>query len=207
MKTYFIKISETFELDTKKQESIHIDLRIKLTINNFNFSGELLGWSNDEQKYVKYEKCFYAINLKNKKEAKKIKKHYHKLLKNYLYFLNKNITTKKEIRKFIDYIKHPRINYQYKLINSFGYKTLDKFWRSNWEVLPLLDTNTLQFKPEKVMGWYGFEIEVSTDLDEKCVIADLSNRQIKYLTPKEFLKVWDTRKNKKSNCKTIGVDL
>jgi hypothetical protein len=182
-------------------------LKIKLTIDNFEFSGELLGWSNDEQKYVEYKKCFYATDMKNQIEAKQIKKHYHKLLESYLYFLNKNITTKKELRKFVDYIKHPKINYHYKLINTFGYKTLDKFWRKNWEVLPLLDTTTLQFIPEKITGWYGFEIEVSTDFDEKCVIENLSDKKNKYLTPKEFFKLWDSRKNKKSSCKNIGIDL
>jgi len=195
MKTYLIRISETFELDANKYKSIHIDLRIKLTIDNFKFSGELLGWSNAKQKYVEYEKCFYATDIKNKKEAKKIKKHYHKILKSYLYFLNKNITTKKELRKFVDYIKHPKINYHYKLINSFGYKTLDKYWRKNWEVLPLLDTTTLQFKPEKITGWYASMLEVSCDLskNEFALIEDL-DRKNGILTPDEFFELWEKRK-------------
>jgi len=189
MKTFYIKICEDFELN--KEHSIWIMLLIKLTFKNNKFSGKLLGYSNEKQKYVEFKESVY-----NRIQAyKQIQTHYQNVLGKYINFLNKNIVAKAFCEKFFKDLKNPPINYHFNLINTFGYERLDKFYRKEIGVLPLLDTDSLQFIPDVVNGWYGLDIEVSADC-EKTEIFDLQNNR-RLLNIDEFFDIWEKRKQLK----------
>ena len=186
---FFIKIFEEFELENNK--SIWIDLLLKLTFKDNIFIGEMSAWSNSKQQYVEFTESFY----KELKEFRQIQSHYQNVLKKYIHFLNENITITAFYEKFFKELKNPPINYHFNLINTFGYEKLDEFFRAEFEVIPLLDTNSLQFIPDIISGWYGLDIEVSAD-SEKTEIFDLQNNR-RLLNIDEFFDIWEKRKQLK----------
>ena len=189
MKTFYVKICEDFELN--KEQSIWIMLLIKLIFKNNKFSGKLLGWSNEKQKYVEFKESVYN----RIQEYQQIQKYYQNILDEYVNFLNKNITKQAFYEKFFKELKNPPINYHFNLINTFGYEKLDEFFRAEFEVIPLLDTNSFQFIPDIVSGWYGLGIEISAD-SEKTEIFDLQNNR-RLLNIDEFFDIWEKRKQLK----------
>jgi len=170
MLKYNIKLKDEFE-------GSNMDLQLVLEIDekSCNFNGEVLGWSNDEQEYVNFDnsncKEFY-----DEKKFERVKSYYQKFLDEYLNYLKQTYNTPEKLKNFIDLLETPPVNYNQKLINSFGDR-LDSFVRDYLEIKPILDKNTMEIVPETINGWYGDEIEVSCDMsdDEFVKIEDLEN--------------------------------
>ena len=167
MKKYEVALKEYFIVE------LHIELAIDT--ENISFEGELLAWSNDEQKYVKLEKSVYGETL-SKKEYEKFTLYYTKLMSNYLKHLKRTLKTQQGLQDYIAKLEYPDIDYNYKLINAFGYDRLDKFVRKHLNIYPTFEKNTLELISQEVNGWYVDMIEVSTDLtnDDSVLIEDLS---------------------------------
>jgi len=206
MEKYIISINDVFEF--KKDDVMWIELYIRLAIDtkNISFQGELLGWSNDKQKYIEFDKSEYT--QLPKEQYDKIDSFYKTKLAQYLEHINNTIKTQEELTKFISLLKYPNIKYHHKLINSFGYERLDKFVRGYLKIYPILDVKTLKIVPNEVNGWYGDDIEVSSDLTDNdfVLIEDLYDGY-EEIDVEEFFKRVKEREEKPVCCQTIDIDI
>lgn len=180
MKIYYINIQDDFFCEDFK---MLVELVIELKIDKLNFSLQLLGWSNDEQKNVPIESSFYSTI----ECYESLSKHYNKICNDYLLYLKTNITTQKKLENFVCRLENPKFEFHYKLLNIFSQKQLEKIMKKYFNSNPILNLKDFKcFLPIKTDGWYGDGIEVSTDLDNNDFPLIEDEQGI--ITPKMLLK-------------------
>jgi len=188
MQNYFINIEDRFlfkKYDDSKN-SIQINLVMKLTVIDLNFSIKLLAWSNTKQTNVPLDESFYSTDIPASK-AHEIKEYYTKITCKYLIYLKNTVNTHDKLMKYIFTIKNPIFVFHPKLLNVFSKRDLESITKKYFNSNPILNCkNFKEFLPIKTDGWYTNDIEVSTDLDEN-LFPLIENNDGSIVTPSKLL--------------------
>ena len=185
MQIYFIDIQDKFLLDDAETS---VNLLIELHIENFNFSFQLLGFSNSEQQEVLLKNSIYATDLP-KKSYLKIYNHYTKIAHNYLEYLKNSITTKESLKEFIYRLNNPQFIFHAKLLKVFTLEDLEYISEKYFRCYPILNLENFDgFLPIEINGWYINGTEVDTNLDDNNV-PFISDENGEILSPMELLEV------------------
>ena len=180
MKIYRINIQDDFFCVDSK---VAVKLVIELKIDKLDFSLQLLGWSNDEQKEIAIEDSFYSTI----ECYESLNKHYSKICDDYLSYLKTNITTQEKLENFVYELENPKFEFHYKLLNVFSQEQLEKIMKKHFNTDPILNLKDFShFLPNVTNGWYGCGIEVSTDLDDNDYPLIEDDKGI--ITPEKLLK-------------------
>ena len=122
MKTYRINIYDRFLCDDRE---VSADLVIELKIEKLDFSFQLLGWSNDDQKEIAIEDSFYSTI----ECYESLNKYYSNICNDYLTYLKANITTQEKLKNFVNELENPKFEFHYKLLNVFSQEQLKRIMR------------------------------------------------------------------------------
>ena len=179
---------------------IHINIKVNKTYPYVD--GDITSCSNDIRGRVSLDKSI-IVEFLSKEEAKKCITYYENINTNYLKYLNDTIKTKKQLDEYIYKLNNPITNYNYKLLNVFSFEELEYVNNELFMKFVLLDPNDFtRFVDQEVDGWYGFDLEVNTDLDDNDYpeILHLLDSDEILISAKEALEIMKEAKLKQNLC-------
>ena len=191
---HLYKAKDGFDLDWE------IHLNIKINDKYPYLDATITCFSNDTGEYEPLDKSI-IVEFLSDDEAKECIKYYENIKTEYLKYLNDTIKTKKQLDEYIYKLNNPITNYNYKLLNVFSFEELEYINNELFIKYVFLDPNDFtKFVDRKLSGWYGFDTEVNTDLDDNDYpeILHLIDDDERLVSAKEALEIMKRAKDKQS---------